>query len=265
MNITLVDNSEAVAAFMTEVALRQIPYAALRTTQDLAFMVRDRTIDEMRDVFHKPTPFTLRSMEVIKGRDKTNPSSWVGLRLDTPWQKALAHQFRGGGRRYKRMEGAFYAIGILPKGMVMVPAEGCPMDSYDNPQRGFIVQLMSFFRAFPEMGYKANMTDKTKKKFLEKKNRLTGTENEYFTVYKNQNNKSGLAPGIWHRIKFTALGETRIVPVFLFVKEGFYRRMIRFPEMAKKVISDEGDKVFAGHLVRAMANDRTLRAAMRKI
>lgn len=272
---------ELVSDFFKDLALRQIPYAALRTTHDLAFLIRDDTHTKMDQVFHLPTPtFTLRSMEVIKGKDKANPSSWVGLKMDRPWQKALSHQFTGGTRAYKRMENAFKnqnipgsSQRILGRDEIMIPAEGCPMDMYDNPKRSFIIQLLAYFNAFGEQGYKANMTPKTKKAFetrLGKKAAGAGVE---FFVSKGKKQYMGkgeakdakrqhLPAGIWQRFRF-AQG-IAVKPIFIFVKNGTYKRAIDLPAIATEVVSNEGQYIFNKQLNKAMANDRIFKDLIRK-
>lgn len=265
---TIVTNADQVAEFFNDVAARQLPYAALRTTQELANIVRTDVLAEMEKEFHKPTPnFTLRSIEVIRYNDLENPHTWVGLKMDRPWMYALSHQLKGGMRRYKRMEGAFERIGAIPKGYVMVPAEGCPLDAYDNPRPSFIIQLLSYFKAFGEMGYKANMTKETKAKFHKSLQRKNGGANiEYFISDPRKRNErkgggKGLPAGIWQRRSFG--GSTRAIPIFLFVKIGNYNRLIHLPEAAQEVVSTLGAQTFATQLRRAMANDKQLINAMK--
>lgn len=267
-------NMGLISKFFEDVALRQIPYAALRTTHDLAFLIRDDTHTKMEQVFHLPTPtFTLRSMEVIKGKDKVNPSSWVGLKMDRPWQKALSHQFTGGTRAYKRMENAFKNKNILGKDQIMIPAEGCPMDIYDNPKRSFIIQLLAYFSAFGEQGYKANMTARSKKAFetrLSKK--IAGARVEYFVSkgeksYMGKNTEGDtkrqhLPAGIWMKVGF-AQGNA-VKPVFLFTKNGTYKRAIDLPAIANEVVRNEGQYIFNKQLNRAMANDRIFKDLIRR-
>ena len=266
MSSSIICNADDIVGFFTSVAERQLPYAALRTTQELANLVRTDVLSEMEKEFHKPTPnFTLRSIEVIRYKDLDNPHTWVGLKLDRPWQDALKHQLRGGERRYKRMEGAFKRF--MPAGYQIVPAEGCPMDSYDNPRPSFIVQMIAYFNAFGEMGYKANMTTETKAKFhkrLQKQN--GGAKVEYF-IYdpRKVNERRGggkrLLPGIYQRRTFDK--HVRVIPIFLFVKPGNYKRLIELPEMAREIVNTFGPQEFATQLRRAMANDKQLIRAMR--
>lgn len=268
-------NMGLISKFFEDVALRQIPYAALRTTHDLAFLIQQDTHTEMDRVFHLPTPtFTLRSMEVIKGKDKANPSSWVGLKLDRPWQKALKHQFTGGRRDYKRMENALKYKGLLGEDEIMIPAEGCPMDMYDNPKRSFIIQLLAYFDAFGEQGYKANMTTKSRKAFetrLSKK--ITSGPKVEFIVSRGKTSYMGkgtegdkkkqhLPAGIWKKVGFAS--GNAVIPIFIFVKNVTYKKMIDLPAIAGEVVRNEGQYTFNKQLDRAMANDRIFKDLIRK-
>lgn len=266
MNFEINTNADQVSEFFNSVAQRQLPFAALRTTQELANRIRVDVLSEMEKEFHKPTPnFTLRSIEVIRYKDLDNPHTWVGLKLDRPWQDALKHQMKGGGRRYKRMEGALQRF--MPHGYQIVPAEGCPLDSYDNPRPSFIVQMIAYFGAFGEMGYKANMTTETKGRFHKKLQKQNGGAKIEYFIYDprkvNERRGSGkrLLPGVYQRRTFGK--HVRVIPIFLFVKPGNYKRVIELPEIAKEIVNTFGPQEFATQLRRAMANDKQLLRAMR--
>ena len=82
-------------------------------------------------------------------------------------QKILNAQAWGGRRHDKRSEVALRRAGILPTGyQTAIPddARGGPYPGSDdgrgNLRGAFLVQLISYFRAFGEQGYKANMSAK---------------------------------------------------------------------------------------------------------
>lgn len=128
---------------------RQVRFAAAKALTRTAHAVNRSVQDTMRTTFKGgATPYSLRAMRV-QAATKENLQAIVALRSDapgkgTPWDKALGHLFTGGGRAWKRMEGAFRAIGVLPPGFIMVPGGACPLDAYGNPPRALIVQLISY-------------------------------------------------------------------------------------------------------------------------
>lgn len=272
-------NADVSAEQLLKVATRQLPYALLRTTHDLAFAVRDDVYFQMKQSFHKPTPWTLSSMVVLKGDDKTNPASWVGLKTSDvrkigskiipgvgaehysdKYSDTLKHHFIGGSRPFKNMEKAFYRLGLLPPGMIIVPGEACPLDAYDNPKHGFIVQMLSYFQAFQWAGYTANMTVESKKRFENRLGKKVAGAGVSFFYSKGKGSLGGsgkpnnLPAGIWMKTQFHE--GTNLKPVFLFVKEGSYEQRFDIEKTAQEVVSVLTADIFAIQWTKAMANDR---------
>lgn len=248
---------------LQDLAMRKIPGAALRTVNDLAFAIRADTYDAMRKRFDRPSSFTLRSMEVIKGNSKASPSAWVGLRRDPYYRKALAHEFSGGLREWKRMEGALYRRGILTKGEGMVPAAGCPLDANGNPRSGFVVQMLAYFSAYGEAGYKSNMTASSRPKFnkrFSRQQKIHGAVEFFVSRGKGMwTDRNGvqryqkLPRGIYMRVKFGSSDQTAIKPVFLFVKLGAYQQRIDLEHIGRMTVQAKANSLFAGNLSKAIA------------
>ena len=142
---------------------RQIAYATAPALTRTAKAVEEKQKREMRDVFDRPTPYTLSST-YTKPATKGKLVAEVGLKnfasKATPAVKFLKAQVRGGSRRMKRYEKALQAVGAMPAGFRAVPGSAAQMDMYGNIKPSQIVQILSWFKAFPEMGYKANMSGK---------------------------------------------------------------------------------------------------------
>jgi hypothetical protein len=264
----------------------QIGYAAKLTVNDLAFDVKRAVDAEMRAVFHKPTPFTMSAIRVIKDEEsarETITSGGIPMRVnrtefsaivalaqqgmpasskksrtrvtaDDAWEKALKHQFTGGIRPFKRWEAALHwkkvdGKPLIPDNHYAVPASGCPMDSYDNPVPGFMVQLLAYFEAFNEIGkgYRSNMNDKRKRAFekrLEKK-MGEGQRTGFFI-----SDGKGLPKGIWQRIK--AGGKTSVKPIFLFFPATAYRPLLDFRTLAANAITGKVADRFSVNMKRAI-------------
>lgn len=210
------------------------------------------------------TPFTMRSFNVVKATEDSLESR-VELRTDTPgkgtaYNKALGHLFSGGNRAWKRMEGAFLKIGVLPAGYIMTPGAGCPLDQFGTAPPSFIRQLLSYFGAAAlNAGYRANMTDKRKNKLADRGKTERGYKTINGVVYfisRGKGNwfggrswKNGreqqLPMGIW---KKSGIHGVKVEPVFLFVRQGTYRKTIDLEQIVKDYQATKFNAMAGRHL-----------------
>lgn len=240
----------------------QVPFATAQALTQTAHAVNEAIKSEMRSRFKGgPNPYSLRAFKVEKAT-KHDLRAVVRLRDDAPskgnaWDKSLAHLFTGGKRRYKRMEGAFNHIGVLPKGFMMVPGAACPLDGNGNPPPSFIVQLISYFNAFTEQGYKANMTDKRRDQLAKITRSKTGGMRINGVVYFISRGKGEwfgrpqhLPAGIWAK---SGTHGVKVAPVFLFVKAGHWGKAIDLGAIARATVAREFPKRFSVALRAATA------------
>lgn len=257
-----VNGLDAVRAAMAGVS-RAVPYAVAAALTRIAHMVRAAVIDEMARMLDRPTNYAMRqAIQVVPAtRSKLESSIGLGIKFGapgkgTPYVKALGHLFTGGSRDFKRMEGAFRAIRALPSGFMMVPGAACPLDAYGNPHRSFVVQLISYFNAFNEQGYKANMTDKRRKSIAKAGNTASGYKTingvQYFISYGHRGKPGGdrytngraeqhLPAGIWAR---SGIHGSVVKPIFIFVRRGQWRQMISLEKIARAVVDQNWESVF---------------------
>ncbi|CAN7475858.1 hypothetical protein [Variovorax paradoxus] len=198
-------------------------YAAGLT--DGGFLVRRVMTNEMRDVFDRPTPYILKSVYVRKAVPDDlsvaiEPTYFGGKGVDP--QKILQAQEFGGPRRDKRSELALRRVGILPQGyQTAIPEKPYPGsdDGRGNLRGSFLVQLLAYFEAMGEQGYRANMTAKGRARVHKGTKKRDGRR--YFVSYGRLRSgpTSHLAPGIW-----AASGTHGVVlaPVLMFVRGGVY-------------------------------------------
>ena len=202
---------------------------------------------EMRDVFDRPTPYTLNSFGLLKRAGSNNSQILLGLKTDTSKgtsaKRYLAAQITGGERHQKRFEKALQAAGAMPTGYRAMPGSGCPLDSYGNIPPSFIVQLLSYFRAFPEAGYRANMTDK-RRAALAKGNAKKNVQGVAYFVGRPGDR---LPLGIYARYKFAA--GSAIKPILIFVEWARYQERFDFQYVAEASVR----KTFPGHFKAALA------------
>lgn len=214
----------------SDIEKRQIPFALSLAINKTAEITKRQEEHEMRDVFDRPTPYTLSSI-FIKRSNKRNLTAIVGLKdfslKAVPASKFLTPQIAGGGRRLKRFEVALRSVGVLPDDYFTVPGQAAKMDAYGNMSKGQIVQILSYFSAFGQAGFRANSTDKTRAR-LRRGSKKTIQGLEYFAI---QPGESDLHPGVYMRV-FSNFG-VAIRPVLIFVKSVLYDPIFDFAYVAE--------------------------------
>lgn len=231
-----IDASKAVAeltASMGRLARQHVPVAAAKALTDTAIGIQGREIMEMRDVFSRPTPWTLGST-YVKPATRSKLESAVGLKdfagKGIPATKFLRAQISGGERRIKRFEKALRSSGHIPmdflgSGFFAVPGPGAEYDPYGNIKPSQIVQILSYFRAFPEAGYRSNMTDKRRRQLAKGTKSRRGFE--YFIG--KAGGRGVLA--VWQRMRF--VGGSAVRPVLFLVRGARYEKRFDFEYVAK--------------------------------
>lgn len=216
----------------------QAAKAYAKALNDTGFQVRRAMQDEMRAVFDRPTDYILRSpfvrMATAAKLSVTIEPTYMGGKGIDP-QKILDAQTWGGRRRDKRSESALRRAGILPNGyQTAIPSDdrGGPYPGSDDGKgnlRGpFLVQLISYFHAFGEQGYKANMSEKGYQRVHRGTKKQAGRR--YFVTYgktrggpritqkgEQDDRTAHLAPGIWAA---SGTGGADVRPVLMFVRPG---------------------------------------------
>ena len=144
---------------------KQIPFITSLSLNRTGQKVKAKEEHEIRDVFDRPTPFIQNSI-FLKPSNKTNLTATVGIKdfasKSVPATKILEAEIKGGSRRLKRYEIALRRVGALPNGYYTVPGAAAQIDQYGNIARKHITQILAYFKAFPEAGYKANSTERSR-------------------------------------------------------------------------------------------------------
>ncbi|HEB76897.1 MAG TPA: hypothetical protein ENI90_00020 [Methylothermaceae bacterium] len=223
---------------------RQIPRAAQRTVNYLANEVRKAEVEEMKRAFDRPTRWTLNSTRVTyasAARRRTHAVVWLKdeAAKGIPATKYLTPQIFGGNRKAKRFERALWNAGVLPRGWLAVPGEGARMDAFGNMSRGQIVEILSWFQAFGEQGFRANLTEEGRRRKIKGTKKRRGTA--YFAIRPGQG--SHLHPGVYQRIA-TGFGWA-IKPVLIFIKSAEYGRRYHFFEVAEDTVFDRMEEAVA--------------------
>lgn len=244
MLINIADNALDVLLDLDELQHRQLPYATMLAINNMAEKVVVAEEREIKDVFDKPNLFTQNAVARTFA-NKQNLTARIFIKdfagKGTPATKYLASQIEGGARRLKRFEIALQSVGALPSGFRAVPGDAAKLDTYGNMDRGQIVQILSFFKAFPEAGYKANMSDKKRAALGRFKKRTSTLGFSYFVGRPGDR----LPLGVWQR--FNNVYGSPIVPVIIFVRHANYQKLFDFNYVAQNVI----DREFIGEMERA--------------
>jgi hypothetical protein len=240
----------------------QVPFATSKALNKTAQAVKANLVSEMANVFDRPTPYTLRSL-YVKPSTKKNLQAVVWLKdsydQGIPATKYLWPEIFGGGRDLKRFEEALRRTGVLPNGMIIVPPRfGAPetLDAYGNIKRSLIVQMLSYFSAFGQQGYKANINEKRKARLAKGTKKTQGFE--YFVsggkrTITSTGKPQHLPPGIYRRSTgyWSAWGSP-IKPIFMFVKKPLYPKRLPFFETGKKTINTMFRPLFISSLEEAI-------------
>lgn len=204
---------------------------------------------EMRDVFDRPTPFTLGAVFVDRARaDKLEAR--VGIannpggrgRAPINW---LRWQINGGQRTPKAYERALMRAGALPEDMRTVPGRFARLDAFGNISAGQIRQILSQLRielssgatsALPRLskgeralavaGRKAQVTGALARSFIAeaqaKRRRIDGAYRRAGGQYVAfPNGRGKLRAGIY-QVRSTGFGRSDPKPVLIFVSGASY-------------------------------------------
>jgi len=235
---------------------KQARFAASKALNATATDVRDAIKDDIRTTFDRPTPYIVNAIKVTRWARRDDLSAVVEAKYPggkgVEPAKVLAAEIAGGRRRYKRSELLLQRAGILPPGYYTVPGQQCPLDAYGNIKGSFVVQLVSYFQAFGEVGFKANMTAGRKAKLAKRGRSARGYAAimgvEYFVSYGKLRGGVGswLHPGIWAR---SGIHGSTVKPIIMFVPLANYRPRLKFAQRGESVAR----RVFPAHFSREFA------------
>jgi hypothetical protein len=244
--VSIQSNIDQVVSELGAQIKAQVAYAARKAVVKTAEDVRQAQINEMKAVFDRPTPYTLRG--VYNKLIRTDPpTARVWLKDDRgkgggAAADYLMPQIAGGARPQKRMEYNLAMNGHLPSGWVTVPGQGARLDAYGNMSVGQVKQILSALgSAEMTSGYSANRTVRSAKR---RKNLP-----KFFVIQPGRG--SHLHPGVYQRFGF-ALGSA-IKPVLMFVPAATYSPRFNFDRVANATIARVASAHFRAALVEAKA------------
>ena len=219
-----------------EQGARQIKYATARALTALAKKGQKAIEQQIGGVFSNATPWIRKGVFVTAART-SGLEATVGIK-DQGARATPAHYLRehitAGERGNKPMELAMRSMGILPAGWLAVPSrDGVQRDAYGNVSRATLSRIL---RALSQ-----------------KQTTTRGAIAARVFVIK-PGVRSHLAPGIWSA---TRVGDQRAIkPVFLFVSEVSYRRVLDLEEIVGDVVRRDLDAEFRAAFDEAMRTGR---------
>lgn len=226
-------------------AARQANYAASRSLTTTAYAINERLRKDMASTFKGgATAYTLRAFSVTKA-DKATLTAAVTLRTDTmgadlPYNKALAHLFTGGPRKFKKLEGWLRSKRLIPAGLTVAPGAGMPLDSYGNMRRAALTEMLGV------IGTQLTNLRVYRRTGAGKAQKSVG----YFVILPGA--KGGHHPGIYKRIQTGT--SSAISPMVLYVDPVNYRKFIDLDKLGNEVVAKTFQPAFDAELAKALAN-----------
>lgn len=249
MQVTVkVEGIEALTAHLGSQA-KQIPFATARALTVTAHAVNAEVKRHLStEVQGGATPYTLRAFKVT-GATVATQTATVSLRTDapdggTPYDRAIAHLFHGGVRRFKRLEGLLSARGLLPAGMQVAPGAKLPLDKRGNPRLAALKEMLGILSSGIRNLHSYGRGRRSKQ----------GKAIGFFVVLPGSTAARHLHIGIWRRIES---GSSSVIePWFMFVKPSGYRQRFDLSKIANDVIARTWKATFNDSLNKALATAR---------
>lgn len=239
LTVEISTNYEDVVRDLLRFERQAVPGAARHALLQVGNAAKAALEHEMRDVFDRPKPWTTGSVRVDR-RELPRMAVTVGHTDDTNKQGVAAYKYllpniRGGLRRLKRFEKALRSVSrngepLLPNGMVAVAGKAATMDAYGNVSAGQINQILSWFRAFGESGYRANLSDRRRARLQRGTRRTQG-----FTYFVGRPGDGKLPLGVWKRVEFGK--GSAIKPILIFVDGAIYESIYDVRDTVERAVN----------------------------
>ncbi len=228
-----VESSDVMRA-LQNLAAEDAPIVTAYALTKVAGDIKADEVQTMKDVFDRPTKFTLNSL-YVKPATKRDLVAEVYFKDgfgSIPAWKYLGPQVEGGARQHKSHEKRLIRAGHMKPDEFAVPGQGAKLDAFGNLSGSTIERILSQVQSAEQFaGYQANATDSRRSKAKRKK------AGNYFVLRPELSGRAGrnVAPGIYYR----APGSKGFVPVIMFVKAPRYQKRFPFYERAQLVFNDK--------------------------
>jgi hypothetical protein len=261
--ITVKTDFRAALKYMNDIR-KTIPSVAAKALTQAALLTRDKTYDQMRAKFDRPTPFVMKGLRIKAAEKNEFPMTAEVFVKDFPitghnsfsdqYQSGLAniigHQFGGGKRQRKLLEARLQQRGMITASEYLVPGAAAKLDSYGNISRGQLQQILSqlFIR---QSGFDNSPTSSKRSKRNQAKagDIFWSTGTKGFASSKGHNGT--LSKGVWVRTN----GGRSLKPLLIVVRRPVYKQLINMQAIADDVMANDFPRLYAKAL-----NDRIKKA-----
>ena len=248
---------------------KQTAYATSKTINDLLFGIKAKSLSHLESSFDRPNMNFLKSSFIIT---KSTKSQLLGTIAISDVKKGkgsspldvLGHQINPSKRSHRRFEKLMKRNGLMGSDMYAVPGKNVGagvLDQYGGISGKFASWIISYFGAYDKAGFKANMTDKKKKKI-----HSIGTSDKgyrkingvmYFMSAGHEGfggKRSHLQAGIW---KKSGTHGVNLEPVILFFNsKNDYSKRFDFYQIAQDYVNEKSNTLFKQNFEQAMATAR---------
>lgn len=225
MKLNIIDQRdiEKLINKFTDLEKKQMPYATMLATNNLAFAALDAHRDEVQGMFNwkSKAPNALR----VKKATKSNPIAEMYVDEWSWGYYALKAHYFGGDRHRKGLEKAMIALGFMHRNEILTPSPGVRINS------STYVQMMSQLKLNYKAGYSANETVASRKK-----KRSTKTPLRFFII--TGKSKSPLAPGIYAR----ASDHDKLICMLRISEKPMYKKRLDMERTVTKIFKQNGQK-----------------------
>ncbi|NVP54472.1 hypothetical protein [Mycoplana rhizolycopersici] len=232
---------------MSDVARKQMPYAAMLALNETAKGGRLAVQKEMDRVFDRPTPYAKRGV-VYDRATRQNMRAAVVVTGDRtkgalPATAFLGPQIQGGRRTHKAFERQLIERGLMMRGEVAVPAERTPLDRYGNTTQGFLNRVMADLK----IDYRGAGATRVRSDASLKRNKNYRSA-RYFVPKRGGH----MFPGVWQR----SPKDDSVFPVMLFIRSEGYRVRLQLEAVVERHVAATIDDNFTVAFARAMRTAR---------
>ncbi|MCO5763752.1 MAG: hypothetical protein NHG36_20000 [Chromatiaceae bacterium] len=220
---------DAVQRQLLGLAVEQLPYAMSLALNRTAFTLQKDSRKRLEQTFEKPTP-QIKGATRVEKATKQNLTARV---LIDPRRAVVLRTHEFGGRRgQQRLERVIVGRGWMPGEYRAVPCALMPLDTYGNPQRKAVNEIMLSILKFGASGQR-------------------GDARRVFVI--SVGSRSHLHPGIYRTLS-RATGRA-IAPLYLFVPRAQYKAILNW----EQTMVADALRVLPGYAAEAV--DQALRTA----
>lgn len=239
---------------------RRVRAAVAGALTRTAVAVRDAQRHEMRDVFDRPTPYTLGAL-YLKPATAAQPEAVVGIKDDAGGSRSalawLRWQIRGGLRTQTAFEKLLVKGGAMRSDQRAVPGRFARLDAYGNISRGQLVQILSQLRIDTTIGSTRSLprvvaadNEKTRRAKAGTIRRAYNRAGGQYVAFPN--GRGRLKAGVYQVRQF-ANGRSDPRPVLIFVASAKYEaERFDFSYVAQSTVQRRLPAELAGQVARAL-------------